>query len=101
MLGGALGAGARFLLGTRVQLWLGGAMPWGTGAVNLLGCVAIGVRVEWITAGRLSPELRVPFAVSFLGGAQGAALAYLFATTIPCLAGVASGIGLARIFAAG
>ena len=117
MLGGALGAGARFLLGTRVQLWIGGALPWGTLAVNVLGCVAIGALVEWMTAGRLSPELRAPFVVGFLGafttysayaydtlelfsgGAQGTALAYLFATTILCLAGVAAGIALARMAA--
>ena len=46
MLGGALGSGARFLLGSRVQLWLGGPMPWGTLAVNVLGCLAMGMLVE-------------------------------------------------------
>jgi len=119
MLGGALGAGARFLLSLRVQLWLGGPMPWGTLTVNVLGCIAIGAVVEWTTAGRLSPELRAPLVAGFLGafttysayaydtlelfsgGAQGTALAYLVLTTVLCLAGVAAGVALARLAAGG
>ncbi len=116
MLGGALGAGARFALGTRVQLWLGGPMPWGTLAVNVLGCLAMGALVESITAGRLPAELRAPLVTGFLGafttysafgydtwelfqgGAQGTALAYLASTTLLCLAAVVAGIALARAF---
>lgn len=114
MAGGALGAGARFLLSSRVQLWLGGPMPWGTLAVNVLGCLAIGALLEWFAAGRLAPELRGPLVAGFLGafttysafgydtwelwsgGAQGTALLYFLATTLLCLAAVVAGIALAR-----
>ncbi len=116
MFGGALGAGARFLLGSRVQLWLGGPMPWGTLAVNVLGCLAMGALVEWATVGRLAPELRAPLVIGFLGafttysaygydtwelfagGLPGTALAYFAATTVLCLAAVAAGVALARVF---
>ena len=116
MLGGALGAGARFALGSRVQLWLGGPMPWGTLAVNVLGCLAIGALVEAMTAGRLPQELRAPLVTGFLGafttysafgydtwelfegGAQGTALAYFASTSVLCLVAVAAGIALARAF---
>ncbi len=117
MLGGALGAGARFALGARIQLWLGGPMPWGTLAVNVLGCLAIGALVEWMTAGRLSPELRAPLVTGFLGafppysafgydtwelfngGLGGTALAYFAATTLLCLVAVVAGVALARTLA--
>lgn len=41
--GGALGAAARVLLGRAVQQAAGGAFPWGTLAVNVLGCLAFGL----------------------------------------------------------
>lgn len=117
MLGGALGTGARFLLGSRVQLWLGGPMPWGTLAVNVLGCLAMGMLVEWMTAGRLDPQLRAPLVIGFLGGfttyaaygydtwelivggLQAMALAYFVATSLLCLVAVVAGIALARALA--
>jgi CrcB protein len=119
MLGGALGAGARFLLGTRVQLLTDGQLPWGTLTVNVLGCLAIGALVEGITAGRLPPELRAPLVTGFLGafttwsafgydtwelfagGLQGIALAYVAATFVLCLGAVALGVGLARVLVSG
>lgn len=42
-LGGALGSLARWGLSGAVQRWSGGAFPWGTFAVNLLGSLLIGV----------------------------------------------------------
>ena len=116
MLGGALGAGARFLLGSRLQLWLGGPMPWGTLTVNVLGCLAIGALVEWMTVGRLAPELRAPLVIGFLGafttysaygydtwelyagGLPGTALGYFALTTVLCLAAVVAGVAFARAF---
>lgn len=41
-LGGMLGASARFLLGTWILARAGTAFPWGTLAVNVLGCFCIG-----------------------------------------------------------
>lgn len=54
MLGGALGAGARWLLGGWSQRAFdaripGGHFPVGTLLVNVLGCVAIGALAAWFT----------------------------------------------------
>ena len=40
--GSALGGICRYLLGNVVQQSVGGQFPWGTLAVNLIGCVLIG-----------------------------------------------------------
>ena len=49
--GGALGAVARLRLSGWVAARTGGALPWGTLAVNLLGCfllgVAAGISADW------------------------------------------------------
>jgi CrcB protein len=44
-LGGALGAIARFLLGSAVQRMIPGSFPYGTFVVNVVGCLAFGVIV--------------------------------------------------------
>jgi CrcB protein len=60
MLMGALGSGARFLVGR--------TFPHGTVIVNLLGCFALGAVVQLGTSGNWSPEVRAAVAVGFLGG---------------------------------
>ena len=54
MLGGALGAGARWLLAGWTQrafdARIGGHFPIGTLIVNVLGCLAIGALAAWFTA---------------------------------------------------
>ena len=42
-LGGAVGAPARYLLDRAVQRRHESALPWGTLAVNLLGCLVLGL----------------------------------------------------------
>ena len=42
-LGGGLGAALRFAIAGAVQARVGPAFPWGTFAVNALGCFAIGI----------------------------------------------------------
>lgn len=42
-LGGALGASLRFLVGAAATRSLGPAFPWGTFAVNVVGCFAMGI----------------------------------------------------------
>ncbi len=65
--GAALGASARYLLGGWVARLLESPFPWGTLAVNLLGCLAIGLlwglgeRVLW------APGFRVFLFVGVLG----------------------------------
>ena len=45
MSGGALGAGARYLVGRGALAWLGAAFPYGTLTVNLLGGLGMGLLI--------------------------------------------------------
>ena len=45
-LGGALGAGGRYLVMSVVALWFGLSFPWGTLIVNVVGSFAMGALVE-------------------------------------------------------
>lgn len=57
-LGGGMGSSARFLLSSAVQKASGGAFPWGTLVVNMIGCYCIGSL--WSLSGRIS----IPFSFS-------------------------------------
>jgi CrcB protein len=67
MLGGALGAAARYLavasLGTRASGW-----PLGTFAVNLLGGFLMGVLAAFVLRGTASETARLFLGVGVLGG---------------------------------
>lgn len=69
-IGGFLGAVARYALGGWVQRAAPGPLfPYGTLAVNLLGCFLIGVLAGLVeTRGVLSPESRVFLLIGVLGG---------------------------------
>ena len=60
MLMGALGSGARYLVGR--------TFPHGTIIVNLVGCFALGAVVQLAVSASWSPELRAAIAIGFLGG---------------------------------
>jgi CrcB protein len=67
-LAGIAGTLARYWLGGAVQGWSGPAFPWGTLAVNALGCLLFGF--FWTLAterGLLSPETRTVILVGFMG----------------------------------
>lgn len=68
-LGGFAGSIARYWLSGAAQARLGTAFPFGTLAVNTLGCFAIGLLSE-LGEGRLplSPEARALLIAGFLGG---------------------------------
>lgn len=68
-LGGAAGAVARYLVMGRVAHALGAAFPWGTLAVNILGCLVYGALAE-IFARKWSPggEVQALLTAGFLGG---------------------------------
>lgn len=69
VIGGGLGAGARYLLAGQIGRWFGTDFPWGILVVNLLGCFAMGVLVETMALRwSPSPELRALLAVGVLGG---------------------------------
>lgn len=64
--GGFLGAVARYLAGVGLHRWLGMGFPWGTLAVNLIGCFVIGAAAPALDA-RPVPA-RVFVITGILGG---------------------------------
>lgn len=68
MLGGALGAAARYLVGQAMLGWLGPNYPWGTLAVNLIGGLAMGVLMGMLARMAAGEQARLFLAVGVLGG---------------------------------
>jgi CrcB protein len=69
VVGGGIGSFCRFLLATWVADQLGPAFPFGTLAVNLLGCLIIGMIAGLPQASTtLSPATRLLLMTGFLGG---------------------------------
>jgi fluoride exporter len=69
MIGGALGAGLRFLFGEAATRALGTAFPWGTWGVNLIGGLAMGLLVGLLArTSDGSEDLRLLLGVGVLGG---------------------------------
>jgi CrcB protein len=110
-LGGALGSGARYLVGLLAARLLGVGFPWGTLLVNLVGCFLISaIFAVGTEAAPLSPALRLFLTTGIMGGLttysafnhellqlveQGfwmRAGSYLLVTLIGCLS--AGGIGI-------
>jgi CrcB protein len=69
-LGGALGSGSRYLLGIWIQtLSKSIDFPYGTLAVNLIGCFVIGFLSQLAeTRGAFTPEVRAVIFIGLLGG---------------------------------
>ena len=66
--GGAIGAVARYLVQGWVQDLAGGRFPWGTFAVNISGSFMLGLLFALaMDRAILSPEIRVPLMVGFIG----------------------------------
>jgi len=117
MAGGALGAGARHLVGLASLRLLGPAFPWATLFVNIVGSGLMGVLIGWLT--RAEPanaaSLRLFLATGVLGGFTtfstfsldaltlweagrvAAAVTYVAASLALSLAGIAAGLWLMRI----
>lgn len=68
MLGGAIGAGARHLVGAATLARLGPGFPWGTLAVNLAGGLLIGLLAGWFARSGANEAMRLFAAVGLLGG---------------------------------
>ena len=67
--GGALGSSARYLVNVGAGRLLGMGFPWGTMAVNVVGCFIMGLLVGWgALRGTLTQEARVFLATGILGG---------------------------------
>ena len=114
-LGGALGSGARYLVGTWSVAKLGTGFPWGTLAVNLLGSFAIALVLHAASARTdFSPNMRLFLTTGILGGFttysafnqetleyfQGGqtarAFAYAAITLLACLAAGYAGLSVGR-----
>jgi CrcB protein len=67
--GGAVGSLLRYVIGLAVARGTTSAFPWGTLAVNLAGCFAIGlVAALGERSGGLTPVVRLTLVVGLLGG---------------------------------
>ncbi|HEY3173138.1 MAG TPA: fluoride efflux transporter CrcB [Thermoanaerobaculia bacterium] len=67
--GGAIGTGARYLISGWAARRFGASFPFGTLAVNLIGCFLIGAIMHVaLTTAIVSPGLRVVLAVGVMGG---------------------------------
>ena len=114
-LGGALGSGARYLVGLGAARIWGEELPLGTLAANVIGCLLMGVLTAYATERpELSPELRAALGAGVLGGlttysafnqqildlwssgAQRSAAGYALVTAIFCVAAGLLGMALAK-----
>ena len=68
MAAGALGTGARYLVGVWVLERFGAGLPYATMAVNLIGCFLLGMVTHLSAVPVGSPELRAAVAIGLLGG---------------------------------
>ena len=109
--GGGIGALARYGL----AVLLPGGFPWATFAVNVLGCLLIGVLMVLVTEVRTPHRLVRPFLGTgilggfttfstytvevdalFRAGATGLAFAYLAGTLVAALLAVSAGVWVTR-----
>jgi CrcB protein len=67
LIGGGLGAGCRYAVGLAAARLYGDNFPWGTLAVNLVGCFLIGLTFALGATTGLSPSLRLFLMTGFLG----------------------------------
>lgn len=65
--GGAIGAVLRYAVSGAAYRILGASFPWGTLAVNVLGCFIIGVAWALAEESTVSPAARVFFLTGILG----------------------------------
>ena len=113
--GGGIGAAIRHLVNLASVRLLGTSFPWGTLAINIAGCFAMGVFIELLARRfNASNELRLFIATGVLGGfttfsafsldfavlwERGALLpaaGYVFASVVGSLMAVFLGLWLAR-----
>lgn len=68
MIGGAIGAGARHLVGQAVLARFGPAFPWGTLSINIVGSLSMGLLVGWLARSGGGDTTRLFVGVGILGG---------------------------------
>lgn len=118
--GGAVGTGARYLLGGLVARWLGVDFPYGTLFINVIGSFLIGVVQQVGLTTLLIPDtLRLVLTVGVMGGFTTyssfsyetlklvetgswlGAILNVVLTTALCLVGCAIGLLLGRVLVEG
>jgi CrcB protein len=118
--GGAVGTGARYLLGSLAIRWLGPDFPFGTLIINVLGSFLIGmVQQVALTTGWIPETLRLVLAVGVLGGfttyssfsyetirlietgSWVTATGYVVLTTALCLGGCLAGLAVGGLLVEG
>ena len=110
MVGGAIGAGARHLVGQWVIARVGPGFPWGTLSINIVGSLAMGLLIGWLARGDAGETMRLFVGVGILGGfttfsafsldfwalfergQTGQAFAYVLASVVGAI--IACGLGL-------
>jgi len=68
MIGGAVGAGARHLVGQAMLARFGPAFPWGTLSINIVGSLLMGLLVGWLARSGGGDTTRLFLGVGILGG---------------------------------
>src|SRR3569832_2973453 len=68
MVGGAIGADARHLIGQIMLARLGPGFPWWTLSINILGSLLMGLLIGWLARSGGSDTARLFFGVGILGG---------------------------------
>ena len=114
MAGGALGAGARHMVGRWTIAAFGPGWPWGTLGVNLLGGLLMGVLAGTLARSGANEPARLLVGVGLLGGFTtfsafsldavlmmergdwGAALAYVLVSILGSILALAGGLALVR-----
>lgn len=119
-LGGGLGSALRYLVGSAALALTGPNSPFGTLAVNIIGCTLMGVLAEWLAWRDMGIDASVKLflAAGLLGGfttfsayaldtvalwQRGeplTALAYAAGSVLLSIAGLLGGMALARGFVA-
>jgi CrcB protein len=115
LLGGALGALARYSLVGWTHSLVRSGFPWGTLVVNITGCFLLGFTLRWFEASVVSPELRALLTIGFLGafttfstysyesvalirdGAWGRAIMYTGGSVVLGLVAVGVGLSIAGL----
>jgi fluoride exporter len=113
-LGGALGATARFALGSALHRLLGQSFPWGTLGVNLTGSFLLGVVLTSRDTTPVAERIQALLAIGFLGDfttfstfsqetivmlrerARWRAAIYLCGSVVLCVAGIMAGALIGR-----
>ena len=67
-IGSFFGGGARYLVSKSLQSWVAVSFPWGTMAVNVIGCFLIGLFSGLSLVGHISLTTKLILVTGFCGG---------------------------------